>query len=198
MSHSAVLAGRTCAVLVLITTLQYTYSLQIVKGTGLHCPGVAGALCGRTCQAYVCGALSQLYKASNNLSDPWDNENGWQLTTTTTCASLMAQLGSPQQAAVYCSWFGVVCCTPAAAAAGNCTIVNAVSGLVLPMNNLNVSLGDSMFVTAIQQLHACGLTVLNLEANNLSGEMDDKQWSKLTNLRVINFGEQALESEALE
>lgn len=157
-----------------------------------NCPGVVGAACRRQCQIHLCEALAQLYKVSNNASDPWDNEQGWHNTTTAPCTSLVAAQGQSQLAA-YCSWYGVMCCTPAAVAAGNCTVINTVSGLDMPMNNLNVSLANTAFLSALQQLHDCGMTDMDLEANNLSGEMHDQEWSKMVNLRVIDFGEQHID-----
>lgn len=153
-----------------------------------RCPAVSSVGCGRQCQTHLCNALAQVFRASNNVSDPWDNSKGWKLTATESCTALVAE-AAHQTPAVYCSWFGVLCCTPAAIAAGNCTILDTVSALSMPMNNMNVSLENSEFMSAIQQLHDCGLTVLNLEANNLSGQVKDKQWGGLRGLRVINIGE---------
>lgn len=67
-------------------------------------------------------------------------------------------------------------------------MINSIKGLSLPLNNLNVSLDDPEFVSAVGQLHACGLTDLDLEANNLSGGMEAKGWSDMVNLRVVNVG----------
>eukprot|EP00878_Enallax_costatus_P012841 GHUV01013409.1.p1 GENE.GHUV01013409.1~~GHUV01013409.1.p1 ORF type:complete len:602 (+),score=76.08 GHUV01013409.1:316-2121(+) len=189
MSPTSSARGWAWAVLVVVVV---SHPCTAVDEAVSRCPAVSGAACGRQCQTHLCDVLSQIYKVSNNASDPWDNEQGWQQTATAACASLVAKTAE-QGPAVYCSWFGVLCCTSAAVAAGNCTILNTVSGLNMPMNNLNVSLANPQFVSAIQQLHDCGLTVLNLEANNLSGEMRDKQWTGLDNLRVINFANSWIE-----
>lgn len=188
MSPTPAAMWCTWTVLLLVLKLQLASSVPSVAVAELKCPGASGAACGRQCQTHICEVLTQFYRVSNNVSDPWDNEDGWQRTTTTPCTVLVAGTGRPQQAATYCSWFGVMCCTPAAVAVGNCTIIDTVAGLNMPMNNLNVSLGNQQFIAAIQQLHDCGMTVLDLEANNLSGNMTDRGWSNLVNLRVINFG----------
>jgi hypothetical protein len=44
-------------------------------------------------------------------------------------------------------------------------------------------------VNALLSLHACGLTVLNLEANNIAGSIPDA-FAELVNLKVQNLGEQ--------
>lgn len=159
------------------------------------CPGVIRGTCSSACQLHVCEALGRFYQVSNNVSDPWDNEDGWQLTIQTPCTQLIrrtaSQAATAAGAAVYCSWYGVNCCTAPAVASGNCTVMNAVAGIELQMNNLNASLQDPALLEAIGKLHACGLTVLNLEANNLSGEMVYEGWSSFVNLRLINVGELA-------
>jgi hypothetical protein len=39
----------------------------------------------------------------------------------------------------------------------------------------------------MQALHDCGMTKLSLEANQLSGEMDDA-WGNMVRLKVLNLG----------
>lgn len=162
------------------------------RTTPWQCPGVVNNVCTRPCQAAVCEALGRFYKVSNNASSPWDNEAGWQASLRTPCSRLITQQLSKNSAPTgqpgYCSWFGVVCCSQRAALQGNCTVINSIKGLSLPLNNLNVSLDDPEFVSAVGQLHACGLTDLDLEANNLSGGMEAKGWSDMVNLRVVNVG----------
>lgn len=150
------------------------------------CPGVAGGVCGRTCQLHLCQALADFYRLSNNLTDPWDDERGWETTATVPCQQLVGAGGRPR--AVYCDWFGITCCTPAGIAAGNCSAVNAIGGLALPINNMNASMANTSWLGAIQRLHGCGLTVLNIEANNLVDNIIDA-WGSLTNLTVLNLGE---------
>ncbi len=133
----------------------------------------------------LCQALADFYKISNNLTDPWDNEHGWELTTTTPCERLVA--ASPRQA-VYCSWFGVGCCTPDIMAERRCAAVNTVIALELPINNVNVSLQNPLMLPSMKALHGCGMRVLNLEANNIIGYIDNA-WGDLDKLTVFNFGE---------
>jgi hypothetical protein len=56
-------------------------------------------------------------------------------------------------------------------------------------NNLNATLSDPALVKALLSIHACGLTALNLEANNLAGSIPD-DYAQLVNLKVLNLGEQ--------
>jgi hypothetical protein len=58
----------------------------------------------------------------------------------------------------------------------------------LAINNLNASVGDIEMVRPMQQLHDCGLRVLNLEANDLTGQFHPA-WGGLKDLLVFNFGE---------
>lgn len=140
----------------------------------------------QACQLRLCNALADFYKTTNNLTDPWDNEFGWELTTTTPCQRLVA--GSPRQA-VYCSWYGVECCTPQGMADRRCAAVNTVTALGLTINNLNASVEDPALLRSLKSLHDCGMRVLNLEANNLIGAIPDA-WGSLNKLLVFNLGEQ--------
>lgn len=144
----------------------------------------------QACQLRLCRAFAVIYKISNNLTDPWDNERGWQATATVPCERLTA--GTPRQA-TYCSWFGVTCCTPDAMRAGECSAVNTVMALDLPINNLNVSLENPQLLPNLKVLHDCGMRVLNLEANNIIGALSD-DWGQLNKLTVFNFGEQSSSS----
>lgn len=97
--------------------------------------------------------------------------------------------GSPRQA-VYCSWYGVTCCTPQSMADRRCSAVNSVTALDLPINNLNVSLSNPVLLPSLKILHDCGMRVLNFEANNLIGGFSD-EWGDLDKLTVFNFGKRA-------
>jgi hypothetical protein len=138
----------------------------------------------QACQLRLCKALANFYRVSNNVSDPWDNELGWELTSTQSCERLVA--ASPRQA-VYCSWYGVTCCTPQSMADRRCSAVNTVTALDLPINNLNVSLSNPVLLPSLKTIHGCGMRVLNLEANNLIGGFSD-EWGDLDKLTVFNFG----------
>jgi hypothetical protein len=61
--------------------------------------------------------------------------------------------------------------------------------LLYRSNNLNASLSNPALVEALLSIHACGLTVLNLEANNLAGSIPEA-YGQLVNLKVLNLGEQ--------
>jgi hypothetical protein len=93
-----------------------------------------------------------------------------------------------QRQAVYCKWFGITCCSPDGVAAGNCSTVNSVYSIQMPINNLNASVGDIKMVQPVQQVHDCGLRILNLEANNLVGQFH-QAWGGLKDLQIFNFGE---------
>jgi len=195
----ASVSARVPAFLLLIVVINASYLLTIAAAPVLakdaaagtskqveQCPGVSAGACGLQCQKYLCEVLSVFYRSSFNSSEPWDNQEGWQLTTSMPCSRIVGD--QPRRRPSYCSWFGITCCTPEFVALGNCSVVNTVSALRLPVNKLNVSLSDEDFVTSIQQLHACGLTVLDLEANQLSGQISPK-FGSLVNLTVINIGE---------
>lgn len=144
-----------------------------------------GVLCAACCIAVVVLLLHALLCYVLSCSDPWDDEYGWELTTTTPCEQLVGQ--APQRQAVYCSWFGITCCSPEAVAVGNCSTVNSVYSVHLVINNLNASVGDIKMVRPMQQLHDCGMRSLNLEANNLVGQFHPA-WGGLKDLLVFNFG----------
>lgn len=138
----------------------------------------------QTCQLRLCKALAAFYKLSNNLTDPWDNEMGWELTTSTPCERLVA--GSPRQA-VYCSWYGITCCTPEKLAQRHCSAVNSIVALELPINNINCSLDHPQLLPSMTTLHDCGMRIMNLEANNMIGALSDG-WGALDKLIVFNIG----------
>jgi hypothetical protein len=128
-----------------------------------------------------------VYRSSNNVSDPWDQEHGWEDTATQSCQQLLATDGHADALPTYCSWHGVSCCTAARAANGSC-LVHGVSELNLSMNNLNVSLENPVFFGGIRALHDCGLTVLNLESSNVGG-MVTEEWGQLEHFEVLDLGE---------
>ncbi|WIA21705.1 hypothetical protein OEZ85_000871 [Tetradesmus obliquus] len=71
-------------------------------------------------------------------------------------------------------------------AKGDCSAVHGIKAIDLPINNLNASLSNPGMVSSLLSIHACGLTVLNLEANNLAGSIPE-QYSQLVNLKVLNL-----------
>lgn len=137
------------------------------------------------CQLRLCQALADFYKASNNITDPWDNEYGWEKTSNMSCEQLIK--GSNRQAE-YCSWWGVRCCTPQGMADGRCSAVNTIVALELPINNINCSLQNPLVLPSFKILHGCGMRVLNLEANNIIGYLSE-DFGELNKLIVFNFGE---------
>jgi hypothetical protein len=137
---------------------------------------------------HVCRQLAAFYSATNNISEtngPWDEEGGWQLTSSKSCEQILPASGIQQPA--YCSWFGITCCAAADLAAGICSAIGAVAAIDLPLNNLNASIAEPSFLQPVQQLHACGLTTLNLEANSFTGTLSDA-WGKLVHLRKLDLG----------
>lgn len=162
--------------------------------TASECPGVVNGVCERQCQLHICSALADFYQASNNVSDAWDGVTGWSRTTNTPCSRLLAETTTANTtrghaaAASYCSWHGITCCDAALMATGRCRAINSVVGLGLAVNNLNVSMQNSVMFGALKVLHDCGMTVLDLEGNNLVGSLTDR-WGELVHLNVLNLGE---------
>lgn len=150
------------------------------------CPGLAGGACGLQCQLAVCGALATFWRVSYNASFPWNEITGWELTKSLGCGRLVTPAAAPRPA--YCQWPGVECCTPAAAAAGRCRAVHAVANLSLPVNQVNVSISDRQLLAAFDQLHSCGLRGINLEGNEISGELPEGRLGRLVNLEILNLG----------
>jgi hypothetical protein len=68
-------------------------------------------------------------------------------------------------------------------------VKGAVTGIVLEVNFLNGSISDPVLLAALSQLHACGLTKLVLQGNDMSGTLSDA-WGGLTQLTHLNLGEQ--------
>lgn len=138
----------------------------------------------------MCRQLAAFYSATNNISEangPWDEEGGWELTSSRSCEQLLPASSTQQQQPAYCSWFGISCCTAADLSEGACTAIGAVAAIDLPLNNLNASISDAAFLQPVQQLHACGLTTLNLEANSFSGTLSD-EWGRLVHLQKLDLG----------
>jgi hypothetical protein len=58
----------------------------------------------------------------------------------------------------------------------------------LQVNGLNGSLTDPLFMGSLKQLHACGLTKLDLEGDKMSGPLTD-EWGELTQLEFLSLSE---------
>ncbi|WIA12661.1 hypothetical protein OEZ85_006309 [Tetradesmus obliquus] len=138
--------------------------------------------------AACCCALAAFYNSTFNPDKPWDtkpwaNKQGWELTATRSCQQLLA---APARAPSYCSWNGVSCCDPTALAGKQCSAVHSVSELKVQVNGLNGTLGSPGIISNLLRLHACGLTRLNLQGNDLSGSMTP-EWGLMTNLVVLDL-----------
>ena len=150
------------------------------------CPGLAGGVGGLPCQLVVCGALGTFWRISYNVSLPWNEITGWELTKSLGCGRLVTAAAAARPA--YCKWPGITCCTPQAAAAGACRAVHAVTNISMPVNQVNVSISDQQLLGVFDQLHACGLRGLNLEANEISGDLPQGRLGRLTHLAILNLG----------
>jgi hypothetical protein len=116
---------------------------------------------------------------------PWANKQGWELTATQSCQQLLA---APARAPSYCSWNGISCCDPAGLAGQQCSYVHSVSELKVQVNGLNGTLVSPGIIHNLLQLHACGMTKLNLQGNDLSGSITP-EWGRMTNLTVLDLCE---------
>lgn len=153
------------------------------------CAGITGGVCTLPCQRTVCDALASFLRIAYNESLPWTDITGWELTRTVGCGKLITAAAAARPA--YCSWPGVQCCTPTAAAARRCSVVHAVANLSLGVNSVNASCSDPEWLDTLEQLHSCGMVELDLEANELSGEVSPR-FGRLTNLTILNLGRSAL------
>jgi hypothetical protein len=154
-------------------------------GNRAVCPGIAGGVCALPCQRVICGALSDFLAITYNASLPWNNVTGWELTTTLGCGRLVTPAAAARPP--FCGWPGLACCEPRQAALGHCSVINAVANITMPVDQVNVSLSNAGFLDTLEQLHACGLVVLDLEANELTGTISPR-FGALHNLRVLNVG----------
>jgi hypothetical protein len=153
----------------------------------LTCPGLAAGVCTVPCQRATCGALAAFFKHSFNASMPWDKPETWMVTQRTPCSTLIPAAAPANAAPPYCKWYGVTCCAPAAVAAGECAGVHAVANITMKADTVNGSYSNPELMGAVEQLHVCGLHVLNLDSNDMSGELTAR-WGRLTNFTVLNLG----------
>lgn len=154
--------------------------------TATDCPGAVGRNCTRQCQLRICKALVDFYRVANNASDPWDEEEGWVDSETQSCEQLLSRPG-PQGLPAYCRWHGVQCCDAAHAADEQCYLLGSVRGVNQAMNNVNVSLSDPTLLRSLKTLHACGLTIFDVESNNVAGSLTE-EWGQLRHLQYLNIG----------
>jgi hypothetical protein len=74
--------------------------------------------------------------------------------------------------------------------------VHSVRELKVQVNGLNGTLGSPGIIHNLLQLHACGMTKLNLQGNDLSGSMTP-EWGRMTNLVVLDLCEYAAAAAAI-
>jgi hypothetical protein len=60
-------------------------------------------------------------------------------------------------------------------------------GITLRADNVNGSLSDPALMDALEQLHACGMAELDVEGNDVGGQLLPR-WGRFANLRVLNVG----------
>eukprot|EP00878_Enallax_costatus_P016291 GHUV01017088.1.p1 GENE.GHUV01017088.1~~GHUV01017088.1.p1 ORF type:complete len:558 (+),score=101.36 GHUV01017088.1:297-1970(+) len=175
-----------CVILVLLGPRQCSSAPAPV------CPGLQNGVCTGACQSATCSALASFFRSTFNATrntlhtletHSWANRSGWEITRTQPCQQILSARGrSPS----YCSWYGITCCTAEAAAQQECRSVHSVLGIKIQVNGVNGSVEDPTIVQDIQQLHACGLTRLSLQGNDLSGALSST-WGSLTNLTVLDL-----------
>lgn len=99
-------ARQHCERLVECLLLLVALSLlgALTSQAAISCPGLSNgsnpAVCTRQCQLSVCQSLSDLYKVSNNQSNPWRLSTGWSGTATQTCKQLTVSLTEAASAAI--------------------------------------------------------------------------------------------------
>lgn len=72
-------------------------------------------------------------------------------------------------------------------AAGLCTTINTIANLSLPGDNMNASISDPAFMDIMEQLSVCGMTGIDLESNDMSGQLLPR-WGSFTSLRILDLG----------
>ncbi|KAF8059749.1 CSN6 [Scenedesmus sp. PABB004] len=146
------------------------------------CPGVESGVCTAPCQLAVCEALAAFHRATFNASAPWAHTAGWEASRGTPCEAIVSRDPGDASGGHYCSWPGVSCCASPA-----CGALHAVRGLDLQVNGLNGSVDNADFVDALLRLHACGLTKLQAQGNELSGRLEHPGWGRLSNLVYLDL-----------
>ncbi|KIZ04553.1 hypothetical protein MNEG_3403 [Monoraphidium neglectum] len=154
-------------------------------GDGSHWRAVSVSQLAAGDKRALCESLGVFFNASYNASNPWNDTTGWELTQTLGCARLVTPAAAARPA--YCQWPGIACCGPADAAAGRCKVVHAIANLSLAVNQVNCSVSDPRFLGVLDQLHACGMVVLNLEANEIGGALPQGRLGRLTNLVILDL-----------
>jgi hypothetical protein len=154
------------------------------------CPGIAGGACTRPCQLVTCRALHEFFDVMYNKSLPWLPASGasWTAFRAQPCAASIPAAPPPGSPPPYCDLYGVACCAAGAAGrAAGCGAAGSVASIAINADNVNGSISNPLFLGAFDQLHACGLTGLDLESNYVSGRLSPI-WGRFTNLTVLKLG----------
>ena len=197
MPRQSNIAGQSCDHLVVrcCVILIWLGLIPCSSAPAPLCPGLQNGVCTAACQSATCSALASFFistfnETRNSLHNTletksWANRSGWDITRTQPCQQILSARGrSPS----YCSWYGITCCTAEAAAQQECRSVHSVVEVKVQVNGVNGSVQDPTIVQNILQLHACGLTRLSLQGNDLSGALSST-WGSLTNLTVLDLSE---------
>lgn len=188
-SRTGTLGGR---LLLSCLVLAAAVSSQPVGLIPPVCPGLQQGICTESCQSAICAALSSFFKSTFNESrrgvatKSWAIQTGWNLTRTQSCKQILSARSSRPS---YCSWYGVTCCAQEAIAEQQCKAVHSVAELKMQVNGINGSVDDPAVMQSMLQLHACGLTRLVLQGNDMSGSLSPA-WGFMTNLTVLDLGKQ--------
>jgi hypothetical protein len=177
------------------------------------CPGLQqgpnGPECGRQCQLAICDALADFYHYSQpttaSSSTTWNATEGWETARGRSCLDRVEAYTGP--GAAYCGQRAVrgvpelkahfpqlECCNGTSYLLEDvevsCLFPYAPANLTMKSNSVNGSLtphpGDprGLFGQSITTLMNCGLMVLDLTSNDISGSMTDV-WSTYVHLRQL-------------
>lgn len=181
----------SCALLLCLLNVSIVTTTLAVSSV---CPGLQQGVCTGACQTATCSALARFFSSTFVESrqgletKSWADDTGWEITRTQSCQQILAAKGTIPS---YCSWYGVTCCSAEDVAQQDCSGLNTVVELKVPVNGVNGSVADPTVVQSILQLHACGLKHLSLPGNDLSGSIGS-DWGMLSNLTVLDLGKPVL------
>eukprot|EP00775_Hariotina_reticulata_P008472 gene8472-8655_t len=159
------------------------------------CPGTEEGSCGRSCQLYVCKALTSLYNSTQGNKRAGDAEAGWVSSNRAGWAAALEQgceayldlnspTAQPEQPPRYCrEFYGVKCCS-GTDSSQVCFFNHALTGVSLPLSHINGSLNDPRVFGAVKTLDSCGLQVLDFEQGRMSGSLT-AEWGQLTRLKRL-------------
>ena len=93
------------------------------------------------------------------------------------CSEYISEPSTPPR---YCrGWYGVTCCADPAAPrvmsslllSPQCLFAHAPANMTIRLNRINGSISDPAVWRPLLTLHECGMRVLNLESNKISGKI---------------------------